>query len=275
MMLNRKARRAKKQSSWRRPSPTDSPAQQMQALIQAPGKFHIVQLPEGKSFIVKPTDAEMPIFLTMCQQLRGVLGYCEVIPATPVEAHVASAQELAEQTAGDPERIRQAQARQNARTAGERAVERFVEDELAAARARHPAGKQRRGRHAAPEPDTTFDQLMTARSDDDARRLAAIELAAAQDQVARAQDQLEAANDRLRDAYERGGELHNRSVIEKFAERAGQAIAEADTGTAPQSNERVSEAFAQVAQHRARIDTARQDAIEEALRQAGHDGADT
>lgn len=223
MKLNRKTRRAR--GTWRRPSPTDTPQQQMKAFLKAPGKFHIVQLPEGKSFVVKVTDAEMPIFLTICQQLRGVLGQCDAIPATPVEASVADTTEIAQQTGEATRRIREARTRTEPATAPAQTGQ----DDLNATIARHPAGKPRGGRHRANEPDTTFDRLVAAGpvdNDEGARRLAAMEIAAAQQQVAAAQDQLEAANERLRDAYDRGGELHNRSVLDRFAERAGQAIAE-------------------------------------------------
>lgn len=198
----------------------------MKAFLKSPGKFHIVQLPDEKSFVVKVTDAEMPIFLTMCQQLRGVLGQCDAIPATPVDAHVATNQEIAESSAASTKRIREARQRQDVASADVAAEER----ELKAARDRHPAGKRRAGgRHAKPETETTFDQLMaTADADDEAakKQIARMEIAAAQDRVARVQDEMEKANEALRQAFERGGEIHNRAVIEKFAQQAGDAIAE-------------------------------------------------
>ncbi|OCB56149.1 hypothetical protein A5722_14735 [Mycobacterium vulneris] len=242
-MLNRKARRAKKN---RRPFASDSPADQMKAFLKQPGKFHIVQLAGDKSFVVKVTEAEMPLFLTICQQLRGVLGHCEAIPATPVDASIADTQMIAEDSAQASKRIREARARQEG-TAAEDAlaasdpkyhrtsptlhvVREKSADELAAME-RHPAGKQRPagGRHRAPEPETTFDKLAAGAGpvdDETRRRLASIEISAAQAEVARAQDAYEAANQRLREAYANGGELHNRAVLDKFAEQAGQAIAE-------------------------------------------------
>ena len=280
MKLNRKARRAR--GTWRRPSPTDSPAQQMKAFLKAPGKFHIVQLPDEKSFVVKVTEDEMPIFLTMCQQIRGVLGHCEAIPATPVEAHVADAQEIAQQTAESSRRIREARARQADHETASNPCAKPEPSQVDAAMARHPAGKKRPaggGRHRAPEPDTTFDRLVAAGpadTDEATKRLAAMEIAAAQQQVATAQDQLEEANQRLRDAYDRGGELHNRAVIEKLAEQAGQAIAEqADDdsaavvacplgGECPAGCPGTSDGCR---------NAARRAAIDEALRQATHDAA--
>lgn len=258
-MLNRKARRAKKN---RRPLDSDSPADQMKAFLKQPGKFHIVQLAGDKSFVVKVTDAEMPLFLTICQQLRGVLGHCEAIPATPVDASIADTQMIAEDSAQASKRIREARARQeraesddfhrcacgrtitaeqitchacagvaSAANAPTLHVVREKSDAERAAMERHPAGKQRPagGRHRAPEPETTFDKLAAgagAVDDDTKRRLAQIEIAAAQAEAARAQDAYEAANQRLREAYANGGELHNRAVLDKFAEQAGHAIAE-------------------------------------------------
>lgn len=255
-MLNRKNRRAKKN---RRPFSSDSPAAQMKAFLKQPGKFHIVQLAGDKSFVVKVTEAEMPLFLTICQQLRGVLGHCEAIPATPVDASIADTQMIAEDSAQASKRIREARARQeqtesddfhrcacgrtitaeqitchacaDVTSAPTLRVVREKSDAEIAAMERHPAGKQRPagGRHRAPEPETTFDKLATgagAVDDDTKRRLAQIEIAAAQAEAARAQDAYEAANQRLREAYANGGELHNRAVLDKFAEQAGQAIAE-------------------------------------------------
>lgn len=245
-MLNRKARRAKK---TRRPFASDNPADQMKAFLKQPGKFHIVQLPEQKSFVVKVTEAEMPLFLTICQQLRGVLGHCEAIPATPVDASIADTQMIAEDSAQASKRIREARQRQQQaedRLNAERGLKAFTDAEAnvptlhvvreksdaeRASMERHPAGKQRPagGRHRAVEPETTFDKLAAGAGpvdDDTRRRLAQIEIAAAQAGVAEAQDAYEAANQRLREAYANGGELHNRAVLDKFAEQAGQAIAE-------------------------------------------------
>lgn len=231
-MLNRKARRAKKNC---RPFASDSPADQMKAFLKQPGKFHIVQLPEQKSFVVKVTEAEMPLFLTICQQLRGVLGHCEAIPATPVDASIADTQMIAEDSAQASKRIREARRRQEQAEAEHAAptlhVVREKSDAERASMERHPAGKQRPagGRHRAVEPETTFDKLAAGAGpvdDDTRRRLAQIEIAAAQAEVATAQDAYEAANQRLREAYANGGELHNRAVLDKFAEQAGQAIAE-------------------------------------------------
>lgn len=236
MKLNRRQRRSKK-NTVHRPDPSQSPQQQMKAFLKAPGKFHIVQLPDEKSFVVKVQDSEMGIFLTMCQQLRGVLGHCDAIPATPVEASVADTNQIAQSAALSTKRIREARQRQGD------AVEHVYrsEDELAAARMKRDEAdvenaridaihrSQKSGRHRAQVPETTFDRLVGSGADDSeegAKQLAAMELAAAQDQVAAAQDKLEEANSRLRDAYERGGELHNRSVIERFAEKAGEAVAE-------------------------------------------------
>lgn len=230
-MLNRKARRAKKN---RRPFTSDNPADQMKAFLKQPGKFHIVQLPEQKSFVVKVTEAEMPLFLTICQQLRGVLGRCEAIPATPVDASIADTQMIAEDSAQASKRIREARRRQEQAEAEHAAPTLHVvreKSELDDAIDRHPAGKQRPagGRHRAVEPETTFDKLAAGAGpvdDDTRRRLAQIEIAAAQAEAAAAQDAYEAANQRLREAYANGGELHNRAVLDKFAEQAGQAIAE-------------------------------------------------
>lgn len=260
-MLNRKARRAKK---TRRPFASDNPADQMKAFLKQPGKFHIVQLPEQKSFVVKVTEAEMPLFLTICQQLRGVLGHCEAIPATPVDASIADTQMIAEDTAQASKRIREARARQDAanpptlhvvreKTEAERIADDLMtkrtasapngvdDDALLAAMERHPAGKGRpaSGRHRAAEPETTFDKFASGgvvHTDEERRRLASIEIAAAQAEAARAQDAYEAANQRLRDAYANGGELHNRAVLDKFAEQAGQAIAEANSPEFPDSS---------------------------------------
>lgn len=229
-MLNRKNRRTKKN---RRPLDSDSPAAQMKAFLKQPGKFHIVQLAGDKSFVVKVTDAEMPLFVTICQQLRGVLGHCEAIPATPVDASIADTQMVAEDTAQASKRIREARARQERAEANPPTLHVVHEksDADLAAMERHPAGKQRPagGRHRAPDADTTFDKFANGgpvRTDDEKRRLASIEIAAAQAGVAEAQDAYEAANQRLREAYANGGELHNRAVLDKFAEQAGQAIAE-------------------------------------------------
>ncbi|MCV7255664.1 hypothetical protein H7J86_26215 [Mycobacterium hackensackense] len=210
MALNRRQRRAR---ADRRPYVGDTPQQQMKALLKQPGKFHIVNLPDQKSFVVKVTDREMPLFLTICGQLKGVLGHCEVTAATPVDATVADAGMIARQTSNDPVRLKLAQDRTDAAD----------EAEIDASMARHPAGKKRPagGRHAKPEPDTVFDQLT---SGTDERRLAAMELAAAQDAARAASDALDAANARLAEVYERSGELHNRHVLDKFTEQAGEAI---------------------------------------------------
>lgn len=262
MKLNRRARRAAK-SKASRPTPADSPAQQMKKFLKAPGKVHIVQLPDEKSFVVKVTDDEMPLFLTICQQLRGVLGYCDAIPATPVEASVATTQQIAESSAASTKRVRLAQQRQenhdkegSSSTAfsdftragkdfgaeyarafdelGEARRRREADEQ--AARSRHPAGRKS-GRHRAPEPDTAFDRLVAAGpvdNEDGARRLMSMEIAAAHDNVARKQAELDAANEQLRDAVDRGGELHNRYVTEQFTERAGERIAQAaDTPDEP------------------------------------------
>lgn len=219
MALNRRQRRARKD---RRPHAGDTPAQQMRDFLRAPGKVHIVQLPEEKSFIVKVTDREMPLFLTICQQLRAVLGHCEAIPATPVDASVADTQTIARQTASDPQRVADAQRRQD--EADQERANQADADELAASMERHPAGKRRSGgRHAKPEPDNTFDKLAAS---EDRIRAASIELAAAQDASAKAQDQLDAANARLAEVYERTGDIHNQRVLNQFTDAAGQAIAE-------------------------------------------------
>lgn len=236
MKLNRKSRRAQK--NWRRPSPTDTPAQQFAAFLKAPGKMYAVELPDQKSFVVKVTEAEMPIFQTICQQLRGVLGHCEARGMTPVEAHVANTQEVAQSAAEATLRVRR--ARQRAQEATEHAE--HADDDLERARTRHqadaaldasirrhPAGKQRGGRHRAPELATTFDQLAALGADDTtegAKRIAAIRIAAAQDQVAKAQDELERANSRLAEAIDTGGEIHNRDVIERFTQKASEIITE-------------------------------------------------
>lgn len=301
-MLNRKARRAKKN---RRPFASDSPADQMKAFLKQPGKFHIVQLPEQKSFVVKVTEAEMPLFLTICQQLRGVLGHCEAIPATPVDASIADTQMIAEDSAQASKRIREARQRQAEaeHTPPTLHVVREKSDDELAAMERHPAGKQRPagGRHRAAEPETTFDKLAAGNAVDEEtrRRLASIEISAAQAEAARAQDAYEAANQRLRDAYANGGELHNRAVLDKFAEQAGQTIAEhterhqcEQPDAAPGDKFRCWCGQAWVAKEHGpldirwyhwperpdqrqnqridnAIDIARQDAINEALRQAG------
>ena len=258
MRLNRKQRRNKQ---FRRPNADQSPSQQMKAFLKAPGKFHIVELPGEKSFVVKVTDDEMPIFGTMISQLNAVLGFCEAVPATPVDAHVATTQEIAEQTGAASLRARERAARR-ARAA--------ATPSESGTKPEPPQVKQRGGRHAKPE--TTFDLLAGAADvDPDGRRFAALEIAAAQDRVNRVSDQLEAANQRLRDAYERGGELHNRHVLDKFAEQASQQIAEQAGHT-----ENVG-----LTPHKPRwhldtdLDTARHAAINDALRQAGTDAADT
>lgn len=240
MKLNRKSRRAQK--NWRRPSPTDTPAQQFAAFLKAPGKMYAVELPDQKSFVVKVTEAEMPIFQTICQQLRGVLGHCEARGMTPVEAHVANTQEVAQSAAEATLRVRRARQRaqdatddaqqaaddlERARTRRETVAE--ADAALDASIRRHPAGKQRGGRHRAPELATTFDQLAALGADDSTegvKRIAAIRIAAAQDQVAKAQDELERANSRLAEAIDTGGEIHNRDVIERFTQKASAAIAE-------------------------------------------------
>lgn len=240
MKLNRKSRRAQK--NWRRPSPTDTPAQQFAAFLKAPGKMYAVELPEQKSFVVKVTEAEMPIFQTICQQLRGVLGHCEARGMTPVEAHVANTQEVAQSAAEATLRVRRARQRaqestehaeqtvddlERARTRRETVAE--ADAALDASIRRHPAGKQRGGRHRAPELATTFDQLAALGADDTtegAKRIAAIRIAAAQDQVAKAQDELERANSRLAEAIDTGGEIHNRDVIERFTQKASEIITE-------------------------------------------------
>lgn len=232
MALNRRQRRARKD---RRPHAGDTPQQQMRDFLRAPGKLHIVQLPDEKSFVVKVTEREMPLFLTICGQLKAVLGQCDAIPATPVDASVADAQAIARQTANDPQRIAEAQRRQDeaeqaraAASAGKATADEFAA-ELAASMSRHPAGKKRSGgRHA--KPDTAFDLLARASANaDDSEtkaRLASIELAAAQDEAARAQEAADAANARLAEVYERTGEIHNQRVLGAFTEAAGQAIAE-------------------------------------------------
>lgn len=241
MRLNRKARRAQKN---RRPYSEDSPKDQMKAFLKQPGKFHIVQLPENKSFVVKVTEAEMPLFLTICGQLKGVLGFCEAIPATPVEASVADTQMIAADSAQASKRIREARQRQDLASAAAADAERGLKaqrDELAEARqrrdadldasvSRHPAG-----RHRKPEPETTFDRLLAvgpATGEDAQRRAAALEIAAAQDAVARAQVELDRANEAYGDAVERGGELHNRAVLDRMSARAGEAI-ERNIGNCP------------------------------------------
>lgn len=233
MALNRRQRRARKD---RRPHAGDTPQQQMRDFLKAPGKLHIVQLADDKSFVVKVTDREMPLFLTICGQLRAVLGHCEAIPATPVDASVVDAVTHAQQTAGEPTRLADAQRRQDAAEAARAkaakesasAADQAAADELAASIARHPAGKKRTGRHAKPEADTVLDMLAAgADTDDDTTaRIAAIELAAAQDDAARAQEAADAANARLAEVYERTGEIHNKRVIDRFTDAAGQAIAD-------------------------------------------------
>lgn len=244
MKLNRKARRAQKKGNWQRPTPDLTPQQQMKAFLDAPGKFHIVRLPDGKSFVVKVTDAEMPIFATICQQLRGVLGFCEAIAATPVDAAVANTQQVAESSAESTKRIREARARiasiEESDLAPDRdffdpasafrsaTAEKLAAGTLDAAVQRRPAGKQRGGRHRAPEPDTVFDQLAAGADDAEGRaRLASIEIAAAQDAANAASDELEKANQRLRDAYERGGDIHNARVLDQMTEHAAEAVEEA------------------------------------------------
>lgn len=297
MRLNRKSRRA--QRNTRRPQAGQTPAQQMQAFLAAPGKFHIVQLPDQKSFVVKVTDAEMPIFLTICQQLRGVLGHCEAIPATPVEASVADVNQIAQSSAESTKRIREARARQA------KPELHVVKDdpEIDAAMNRHPAGK-RSGRHRAPDTETTLDALMATGPTDPteaAKRAAAMEIAAAQQQAAIAADAMEEANQRLRDAYANGGELHNRTVLDNWAKRAEQTIAEQAEPTESNNASRSSTPNVAIREwcchtpltgpHVAGcayepqphepldytapvnvIDTARQDAINNALRQANNEG---
>lgn len=246
-MLNRKQRRARKQSkNWTPPTPADSPQEQFRKFLAAPGQLYIINLPGNRSTVMKVRDDDDQFFRFFCTQLAGVLGSeFAVIPATPVDAKMATTQEIAEQTGEATRRVREARRRQEAAEdrverakaeldgarqtiAGERLNPDTV-DALNAAMNRHPAGKQRSGRHRAPEPETTFDKIAGAGAVDDEdakRRLASLEIAAAQDQVARAQDELEVANDRLRAAYEAGGELHNRHVLDKFAERAAERIAE-------------------------------------------------
>jgi len=219
MKLNRKARRANK---TRQSTTVDfTPQEQFRAFLDSPGKMYIVNLPGEKSTVIKVRDTDEQFFRHFCGQLTGVLGTeFQVIPATPVDAKFASTQDIAEQTSHD--RMRQAEKRSAS-----------AEADLEAAIAHHPASKQRpaasTGRHhKADEPESVFDQLVaaTTRADDEtAKRVAAIEIAAARDQVAAAQDTLETANARLRAAYDAGGELHNRGVIERFTEQAGQAIA--------------------------------------------------
>ncbi|MCV7230688.1 hypothetical protein [Mycolicibacterium komossense] len=237
-MLNRKQRRAKKITA-RRPSPTDTPAKQFAAFLKQPGKIYAVKLPDEKSFIVKVTEAEYPIFATICSQLNAVLGFCEVQGMTPVEAHVADVEEVAQSSAESTRRIREARARQeaaeehltNARRDASNSRSKLDTAEVDASMARHPAGKKRPagGRHRADEPDTTFDRLVASGvvdNNEGAAQLAALEIAAAQDEVNRKADDLETANQRLRDAYERGGEIHNQRVLDGFTEKAGQAIAD-------------------------------------------------
>lgn len=233
MALNRRQRRARKD---RRPHAGDTPQQQMRDFLKAPGKLHIVQLADDKSFVVKVTEREMPLFLTICGQLRAVLGHCEAIPATPVDASVVDAVTHAQQTAGEPTRLADAQRRQDAAEAARAkatedsaaAAGRLAAAELEASIARHPAGRKRSGRHAKPEADTVLDMLAAgADTDDDTTaRIAAIELAAAQDDAARAQEAADAANARLAEVYERTGEIHNKRVIDRFTDAAGQAIAD-------------------------------------------------
>ncbi|GAS94402.1 2,4-dihydroxyhept-2-ene-1,7-dioic acid aldolase [Mycolicibacterium canariasense] len=291
MALNRRQRRAR---VHHRPVAGDTPSQQMKALLKQPGKFHIVELPEGKSFVVKVTDREMPLFTTMCLQLRGVLGYCEVRGATPVDASIADIGTIARQTANDPARLRIAQERTDAaaRAGCDNPDEVLTgnvtpdaDAELDAAIARHPAGKKRAsgGRHAKPEPDTVFDQLAAGAGDEDtARRLAAMELAAAHDEVRKAGDALDDANRRLAEVYERAGELHNRHVLDKFTEQASEAISDKldaprytpDDGPPYELGRdfTVADRYPAPAPDRIdNIDTARQSAIDEALRQAHAD----
>lgn len=237
MKLNRKQRRQR--GTWRQPSPNDSPQQQFRDFLAAPGKMYIINLPGKKSTVMKVGEPDEPFFRMFCAQLQGVLGgEFQVIPATPLDAKLADTQMIAEDTAAATKRIRVARQRQE-RAEAQRAAAvddlndalnaPTLDEQIDAAMDRHPAGKQRGGRHHKPEPDTTFDKLVNAGpvdSDEGARRLASMEIAAAQDQVARAQDQLEEANQRLRDAYDRGGELHNQSVLDKFSEQASEAVAE-------------------------------------------------
>ena len=240
MKLNRKQRRSRERGNWRQPSPNDSPQQQFRDFLAAPGKMYIINLPGKKSTVMKVGETDEPFFRMFCAQLQGVLGgEFQVIPATPLDAKIADTQMIAEDTAVASKRIRAARQRQ-AKAEALRAEtddlndalnDPTLDEQIDAAIDRHPAGKQRpgSGRHRKAEPDTTFDKLVAAGpvdSDEGARRLASMEIAAAQDQVARAQDQLEEANQRLRDAYDRGGELHNRSVLDKFSEQASQAFAE-------------------------------------------------
>ncbi|AUV60855.1 hypothetical protein I5J35_gp77 [Mycobacterium phage Rem711] len=258
-MLNRKQRRARKQpKNWTPPTPADSPQEQFRKFLAAPGQMYIINLPGNRSTVMKVRDDDDQFFRFFCAQLAGVLGSeFAVIPATPVDAKMATTQEIAEQTGEATRRVREARRRQEA---AEDRVERAkaeldgarqtiagarlnpdTVDALNAAMNRHPAGKQRSGRHRAPEPETTFDKIAGAGAVDDEdakRRLASLEIAAAQDQVARAQDELEAANERLRAAYESGGELHNQRVLNDFAQRAAERIAEragAEPATEPET----------------------------------------
>lgn len=270
MMLNRKARRAKKKNNWMQSSPTASPQEQLRAFLQAPGKMYIINLPGQKSTVMKVRAEDEQFFRFFCGQLTGVLGSedFQVIPATPVDAQYASTQEIAEQTAAHPARLREAQRRQDE---AQREPQLHVvrdDTELDASMNRHPAGKQRGGRHRAPEPDTTFDRFArggVVRDEEDRRRIAAMEIAAAQDAAARAADALEAANERLREAYATGGELHNRAVLDRFAERAAEKIAEQPPAQPERPDQRQNRLIGDA------IDHARQAAIDEALRQAGAD----
>lgn len=231
MKLNRKQRRAR--GNWRGADAADTPQKQFRDFLKAPGRMYIIQLPGEKSTVMKVADTDETFFRLFCAQLQGVLGdEFQVIPATPVDASVATAQDIANSTAASTKRIREARARQAEAEVWEAALDKVnseAQEALDATIARHPAGKQRSGRHRAAEDDTAFDRLVAAGpvdNDEGAKRLAAMEIAAAQDAARAASDALEEANRRLRDAYDRGGELHNRAVLDRFTEQASDALAE-------------------------------------------------
>lgn len=91
--------RRKHQPPTPRPNPNQTPTQQLHTFLQAPGQIHIVTLPNNRQFVIKVTDQEMPIFTTICLQLRAVLGHCEATPATPITATPATTQTTAHDTA--------------------------------------------------------------------------------------------------------------------------------------------------------------------------------
>lgn len=93
MKLNRRRRNQQQPISS-----STAPTRQFKQLLRQRGEFYIVLLPDEKSFVVKVTDDQLPFFATICQQLKGTLGYCQAVHATPVEARPATAQQIAEQT---------------------------------------------------------------------------------------------------------------------------------------------------------------------------------